>query len=119
MSEQFKKSGKGKLDYLPQYNHDNRKSEAPIIEVKKSPQKKPYKIDKSKVVGLFFRVVYLIIGIVTVIELYKVTNGQFVFSESYSAIHDSLQISGGALLLLPIIFLLERMVVYYVENFME
>ena len=40
MNEQFKKSGK--LSYLPQYNYDNnRKSEAPIIEVvKERPQKK-------------------------------------------------------------------------------
>lgn len=117
MSNGFKKSGK--LSYLPQYNTDNRKSEAPIIEVKKSPQKKPYKIDKSKVVGLFFRLVYLIIGIVTVIELYKVTNGQFVFSESYSAIHDSLNMAGGSAIMIAIIFLLERLVTYYVENFMD
>ena len=119
MSEQFKKSGR--LNYLPQYNHkDDDESEAVIIEVKtRKPQKRKYKIDKSKVVGLFFRLVYLIIGIVTVIELYKVTNGQFVFSESYSAIHDSLNIAGGSAIMIAIIFLLERLVTYYVENFMD
>lgn len=38
MNEQFKQSGDGKLTYMPQYN--NRKSEAPIIEVvKERPQK--------------------------------------------------------------------------------
>ena len=41
MNEQFKKSGNGKLIYMPQYNFNNRKSEAPVIEVvKERPQKK-------------------------------------------------------------------------------
>lgn len=41
MNNQFKKSGDGKLTYMPQYNYNNRKSEAPVIEVvKERPQKK-------------------------------------------------------------------------------
>lgn len=41
MSNEFKKSGNGKLTYIPQYNYSNRKSEAPVIEVvKERPQKK-------------------------------------------------------------------------------
>lgn len=41
MSNDFKKSGNGKLTYMPQYNYNNRKSEAPVIEVvKERPQKK-------------------------------------------------------------------------------
>lgn len=40
MNDQFKKSGDGKLTYMPQYNYNNRKSEAPVIEiVKERPQK--------------------------------------------------------------------------------
>ena len=41
-NDTFKKAGKkGRLTYLPQYNYNNRKSEAPIIEVvKERPQKK-------------------------------------------------------------------------------
>lgn len=40
MNNQFKKSGDGKLTYMPQYNYNNRKSEAPVIEVvKERPQK--------------------------------------------------------------------------------
>ena len=118
MIEQFKKSGR--LNYLPQYNHkDDDESEAVIIEVKtRKPQKRKYKIYKTKVVSLFFRLVYLIMFAVTVVALFKATDGQFLFTESYSAIHDSLQIAGGAALMFPIILLLERLVVYYVENFM-
>ena len=40
MSNEFKKSGNGKLTYMPQYNFNNRKSEAPIIEVKTSKSQK-------------------------------------------------------------------------------
>lgn len=41
MNNQYKKSGDGKLTYMPQYNYNNRKSEAPVIEVvKERPQKK-------------------------------------------------------------------------------
>lgn len=41
MDNQFKQSGDGKLTYMPQYNYNNRKSEAPVIEVvKERPQKK-------------------------------------------------------------------------------
>lgn len=120
MIEKFKKSGKGKLDYLPQYNHDDRKSEAPIIEVgtRKKSQRSPYKVDKSKVVSLVFRAIYLIMFAVTVVALFKATDGQFLFTDSYSGIHDSLNIAGGSAIMIAIIFLLERLVVYYVENFM-
>lgn len=117
MSENFKKSGK--LSYMPQYNYDNRKSEAPIIEVKKPQNKKPCKIDKSKVVTLAFRVIYLVIFAVTAVALYKATNGVFLLTESYSEIHNSIEIAGGAAVMLPIIFVLERLVTYYVKNFMD
>ncbi len=42
MNEQFKKSGKkGRLTYLPQYNFNNRKTEAPVIDVEtRRPQRK-------------------------------------------------------------------------------
>ena len=40
MSNEFKKSGNGKLTYMPQYNYNNRKSEAPVIEVPRKPQRK-------------------------------------------------------------------------------
>lgn len=40
MNNQFKKSGDGKLTYMPQYNFNNRKSEAPIIEIKTSKSQK-------------------------------------------------------------------------------
>lgn len=40
MNEHYKKSGNGKLTYMPQYNFNNRKSEAPIIEVKTSKSQK-------------------------------------------------------------------------------
>lgn len=40
MNNQFKKSGNGKLTYMPQYNFNNRKSEAPIIEVKTAKSQK-------------------------------------------------------------------------------
>lgn len=114
MIEQFKKSGR--LNYLPQYNHkDDDESEAVIIEVKT----RKYKIDKTKVVSLFFRLVYLIMFAVTVVALFKATDGQFLFAESYSAIHNSLQIAGGSASMIAIIFLLERLVTYYVENFMD
>lgn len=39
MNNQFKQSGDGKLTYMPQYNFNNRKSEAPIIEVSRKSQK--------------------------------------------------------------------------------
>lgn len=40
MNNQFKQSGDGKLTYMPQYNFNNRKSEAPIIDVEtRRPQK--------------------------------------------------------------------------------
>ena len=39
MGNDFKKAGNGRLTYLPQYNHDNSKSEAPIIEVSRKSQK--------------------------------------------------------------------------------
>ena len=40
-NDTFKKAGKkGRLTYLPQYNYNNRKSEAPIIEITTKPQKK-------------------------------------------------------------------------------
>lgn len=40
MNEHYKQSGDGKLTYMPQYNYNNRKSEAPVIEVvKERPQK--------------------------------------------------------------------------------
>lgn len=40
MDKQFKQSGKGRLTYLPQYNLNNRSSEAPIIEVRKENTQK-------------------------------------------------------------------------------
>lgn len=41
MNNQFKQSGDGKLTYMPQYNFNNRKSEAPVIDVEtRRPQKK-------------------------------------------------------------------------------
>ena len=115
MSNGFKKSGK--LSYLPQYNTDNRKSEAPSIEVKKSPQKKPYKIDKSKVVSLLFKAIYFVMLVVTLVALYNATNGAFLLTESYSEIHDSLQIASGSAIMFIFALLLERLVSYYVENF--
>lgn len=40
MNEHYKQSGDGKLTYMPQYNYNNRKSEAPVIEVRKSKSQK-------------------------------------------------------------------------------
>ena len=41
MGNEFKKSGKGRLTYLPQYNYNNRKTEAPVIDVEtRRPQRK-------------------------------------------------------------------------------
>lgn len=121
MSNEFKKSGNGKLTYMPQYNHkDDSETEAPIIEVvKRKPQKKNYKIDKSKVVSLVFRLIYLVLFVATVIAVYKATNGQFLFTESYSEILDSQHIVGGSAIMCVFIIILERLVVFYVENFMD
>ena len=118
-NDTFKKSGK--LSYLPQYNHDDRKSEAPIIEVPtKRPQKnKKYKIDKSKVVSLIFRAIYLVLFIATVVAVYKATSGQFLFTESYSEILSSQHIVGGSAIMCIFIIIMERLVTFYVENFMD
>lgn len=120
MSNEFKKSGK--LSYLPQYNHkDDSETEATIIEVvnRRKPQKKKYKIDKSKVVSLVFRAIYLVLFIATAVAVYKATNGQFLFTESYSEILDSQHIVGGSAIMCVFIIILERLVVFYVENFMD
>ena len=121
MNELFKKSGNGKLTYMPQYNHDDRKSEAPIIDVeKRRPQRRRNdKIDKSKVVSLVFRLIYLILFICTLVAVYKATNGQFIFTESYSELLDSQHIVGGSAIMCVFIIILERLVVFYVENFMD
>lgn len=116
-NDTFKKAGK--LSYLPMYNHDDRKSEAPIIDVEKRRPQKKYKIDKSKVVSLAFRLVYLILFIATVVSVYKTTNGQFLFTESYSEILDSQHTVGGAAIMCVFIIIMERLVVFYVENFMD
>lgn len=118
MSNEFKKSGR--LTYLPQYNHkDDSETEAPIIEVvKRKPQKK-YKIDKSKVVSLVFRLIYLVQFIVTLVAIYNATSGQFIFTESYSELLDSQHIAGGSAIMCVFVIILERLVVFYVENFMD
>lgn len=119
-NDTFKKSGNGKLTYMPQYNHDDSKTEATIIEVKTSkPQKRKYKIDKSKVVSLVFRLIYLIQFIVTLVAIYNATSGQFIFTESYSELLDSQHIAGGSAIMCVFIIILERLVVFYVENFMD
>lgn len=119
MSNEFKKSGR--LTYLPQYNHkDDSENEATIIEVvnRRKPQKK-YKIDKSKVVSLVFRFIYLIQFIVTLVAIYNATSGQFIFTESYSELLDSQHIAGGSAIMCVFVIILERLVVFYVENFMD
>lgn len=65
MNNQFKQSGKGRLTYLPQYNVNNRKSEAPIIDVEtRRPQKNS---DLSLTTKL--KSVILIIGVVILIGI--------------------------------------------------
>lgn len=119
MNEQFKKAGK--LSYLPMYNHDDRKSEAPIIdlEIRRPQRRRNDKIDKSKVVSLIFRIIYLIIFITTLVVLYNDTNGQFIFTESYSEILSSQHTAGGAAIMCVFTIILERLVVFYVKNFMD
>lgn len=62
MNDQFKKSGNGRLTYLPQYNHDNSKSEATIIEVKtRKPQKKDTDFSTSAKIKYFILIVGMVI----------------------------------------------------------
>jgi hypothetical protein len=62
MNEQFKQSGDGKLTYMPQYNYNNRKSEAPIIEVvKERPQKKSNDLSLTTKIKSFILLVAAVI----------------------------------------------------------
>lgn len=62
MGNDFKKAGNGRLTYLPQYNHDNSKSEATIIEVKtRKPQKKDTGFSTSAKIKYFILIVGMII----------------------------------------------------------
>lgn len=67
MSNEFKKSGNGKLTYMPQYNHDNSKSEATIIEVKtRKPQKSSVDFSTSAKIkyGILIIGMLILLGIV-------------------------------------------------------
>lgn len=67
MNDQFKKSGDGKLTYMPQYNYNNRKSEAPVIEVvKERPQKKSDGLSLTTKIKSFIVIIsaIILIGIV-------------------------------------------------------
>jgi hypothetical protein len=121
MNNQFKQSGKGRLTYLPQYNHDDSKTEATIIEVKpvKPQKRRNNKIDKSKVISLIFRAIYLIMFVATLVMLYHDTNGQFIFAESYMEILNSQHTVGGSAIMYVFVIIMERLVVFYVENFMD
>lgn len=66
MSNEFKKSGNGKLTYMPQYNFNNRKSEAPIIDVEtRRPQKKDDSLSLTTKIKSFI----LIIGAVILVGI--------------------------------------------------
>ena len=67
MNDQFKKSGDGKLTYMPQYNYNNRKSETPVIEVvKERPQKKSDGLSLTTKIKSFIVIIsaIILIGIV-------------------------------------------------------
>lgn len=66
MNDQFKKSGDGKLSYMPQYNFNNRKSEAPIIEVSRKSQKKSDGLSLTTKIKSFIVIIsaIILIGIV-------------------------------------------------------
>lgn len=62
MNNQFKKSGDGKLTYMPQYNFNNRKSEAPIIDVEtRRPQKKDDNLSLTTKIKSFILLVCAVI----------------------------------------------------------
>lgn len=61
MNNQFKKSGNGKLTYMPQYNFNNRKSEAPIIEVKTAKSQKNSDLSLTTKIKSFILLVAAII----------------------------------------------------------
>lgn len=62
MNEQYKQSGDGKLTYMPQYNFNNRKSEAPIIDVEtRRPQKKDDNLSLTTKIKSFILLVCAVI----------------------------------------------------------
>jgi len=65
-NDTFKKAGDGRLTYLPQYNFNNRKSEAPIIEV---PTKRPQKNSSDFSLSVKIKYGILIVGMIILLGI--------------------------------------------------